>query len=72
VERLLTAEELASHLQCSKRTVWRMVKKGLPAHRISDRLVRFDVGVVDGWLKSQGRVRPTQASRSVQANGEIS
>ncbi|MBL7223191.1 MAG: helix-turn-helix domain-containing protein [Candidatus Brocadiae bacterium] len=55
---MLTASELANRLQCSERTIWRMVRKGLPAHRISDRLVRFDAIVVDDWLKNQRRVEP--------------
>lgn len=61
MEKLLTARELANRLQCSERTIWRMVRKGLPAHRISDRLVRFDATVVDDWLKSQRRVKADQS-----------
>jgi len=56
MEKLLTAGELADRLQCSERTVWRMVRKGLPAHRISDRLIRFDGIAVDDWLKRRRRV----------------
>ncbi len=60
MERLFTARELAGRLQCSERTIWRMVRKGLPAHRVSDRLVRFDPSVIDAWLKGQRRVEAQQ------------
>ena len=51
--RLLTADELASELQISPRTLARLVGKGLPRIRVHKRLYRYDIAAVLKWCQAQ-------------------
>ena len=56
-EKLLTIDELAKYLQLSRRTIFRMLKRGeLPAFKVGKH-VRFRWDEVDKWLH-QNRMSP--------------
>lgn len=48
----MSATQIATHLGCSIRTVWRMVARpGFPpAYRPSTRVVRWDLAAIEAWL----------------------
>jgi excisionase family DNA binding protein len=50
---LLRPEELAERWRVSARHIYRLVGRGLPAVRLSDRCLRFDPEAVQTWLASR-------------------
>ena len=53
MEQALTVEQLASLLQCSKKALYKMIKRGtLPCFRIGA-MLRFDPEVTAQWLRSR-------------------
>jgi len=52
-EKWMTVEELAEYLQVHPRTVYRLIRKGLPHTRVG-RPYRFKRSLIDEWLKRQG------------------
>lgn len=54
-EELLTYDELAPLLKCTRRTLERMVQDGCPHARIGKRGVRFFYSEVIDWMKQQAR-----------------
>jgi excisionase family DNA binding protein len=56
--RLLTAPELATRLNCSVKTVSRMVKQGCPRLYLHQRALRFNEDEVLRWLESQRGTDP--------------
>lgn len=56
-EELLTLDELALRLRLTRRTIYRLLKKGdIPAVRVG-RKWRFDADTINSWLR-QGMQRP--------------
>jgi excisionase family DNA binding protein len=49
-EPLLNTKGLASRLVVSRRQVYRLIDRGLPAIRLGSRSLRFDPEAVDRWL----------------------
>ena len=48
---LMTVEEIAVYLRLTKRTIYRLLKKGtVPAVKVGNKW-RFDKSVIDSWLK---------------------
>ncbi len=61
-EVLLTVRQVAERLNCSVRTVQRLIACGrLPVIRLGPRLVRVDPARLDRWIDNSGR-RPLRAS----------
>lgn len=53
-ERWQSVEQVASHLQVARETVYRWIdRKGLPAHRIG-KFWRFKLSEVDEWVRAGG------------------
>lgn len=51
-ESWVAAEEVATHLQVTKDSIYRWIEsKGFPAHRVG-RLLRFKLSEVDDWVRS--------------------
>lgn len=49
----LTVEQLAELLQCSKKALYKMVRRGtLPSFRVGT-MVRFDPEITAQWLRSR-------------------
>lgn len=60
IKRFLSADDLATYLHISKRTVYGWVHKGiLHPIRIGPRLVRFDREQIDLWIAAQQK-EPTK------------
>ena len=50
---LMTIEELGEHLRVTKRTIYRMLKRGaIPALKVGSKW-RFDRETIDKWLRQQ-------------------
>ncbi len=57
-ERWVGVEDVATHLDVNKDSVYRWIDKmGLPAHRVG-RLFRFKLSEIDEWVKSGGAAEP--------------
>lgn len=55
---LLTAEDVAALLACSRKQVYRMANEGrIPALVLGDRMVRFDPAEIEAWIEASKRVR---------------
>jgi len=55
VTPLMTIEELGEHLRVTKRTIYRMLKRGtIPALKVGHKW-RFDRETIDKWLRQQAR-----------------
>lgn len=49
--RLIDVNELAKHLNVSRKTIFNYMKNGMPCIRLSVRTLRFDYDDVVDWLK---------------------
>lgn len=65
---LLTAKQLRAHLQVSKPTFQKMIRQGLPRIPLANRVFRYDVAEVEGWLKRRGAAEPAPAVEGVNAD----
>lgn len=55
-EKWVSMEDICSHLNCSRDTVKKMIKKqNMPAYKI-DRKWKFKISEVDAWMRSYNRV----------------
>jgi excisionase family DNA binding protein len=69
--QLLTTREVASRLGVSSETVLQWVEtRGLPAHRLTSRAIRFDADELDAWIAEHAtgaanrEVLPTRSNRA--------
>jgi excisionase family DNA binding protein len=53
MRQALTVEQLAALLQCSKKTLYRMVQRGTLPHFRVGTMVRLDPEVTAQWLRSR-------------------
>lgn len=55
-EKWVSMEDICSHLDCSRDTVKKMIKKqNMPAYKI-DRKWKFKISEVDAWMRCNNRV----------------
>lgn len=55
-EKWVSMEEICKHLDCSRDTVKKMIRKqNLPAYKI-DRKWKFKISEVDSWMRNNNRV----------------
>ena len=55
-EKWVSMEEICKHLDCSRDTVKKMIKKqGLPAYKV-DRKWKFKISEVDSWVRNNNRI----------------
>jgi len=50
---MLRVEDVLALLQVSRRTLWSYMAAGLPVHRLSARVIRFDQEEVLEWARSR-------------------
>lgn len=50
---LVGVKEIATRLNVSRPTVFELIKEGMPAIRISERILRFDPDEVMLWIKNK-------------------
>jgi predicted DNA-binding transcriptional regulator AlpA len=50
---LIDVKQLQKELSVSRRTVFELIKQGLPTVRLSERILRFDPDEVHKWIKSK-------------------
>lgn len=50
---LVGVKEIAIKLNVSRVTVFELIKEGMPAIRISERILRFDPDDVMSWIKNK-------------------
>lgn len=50
---LIGVKELQDRLNVSRKTVFDLMKEGMPNIRISERILRFDPDEVMNWLKNK-------------------
>mgnify|MGYP000856740021 CR=1 FL=1 len=61
-ERWVSVDEVCSHLDVNKDTIYRWVEtKNFPAHK-AGRLLRFRISEVDDWIKGDGEKEPVKKS----------
>lgn len=53
LDMIMGVRNLADELKISRNTVYGYIKRGLPAHRISEKKLVFDLDEVKAWLKSR-------------------
>src|SRR5208283_3172516 len=63
---LLTTNEVARLLRVHPKHVYRLLKRGLPAHRVGDEW-RFDEDEVRGHVRSRGRAASADAAAEASA-----
>jgi predicted DNA-binding transcriptional regulator AlpA len=51
--RLITPTQLQNVLGISRRTMFNYIDRGLPVHRLSARVMRFDLAEVEEWVRSR-------------------
>ena len=60
---LMTVEEIAVYLRLTKRTIYRLLKKGtVPAVKVGNKW-RFDKSVIDSWLKPEFQKKKVRKKR---------
>lgn len=52
-DRWLSVDEIGSYLGVKRDTVYKWIKKGMPAHKIG-RLWKFKKDEVDAWVRTGG------------------
>lgn len=52
-DRWLSVDEIGGYLGVKRDTVYKWIKKGMPAHKIG-RLWKFKKGDVDEWVRTGG------------------
>ncbi len=52
-DRFMNARELAEYMRCSKSTIWRMKREGMPFHNWGRRLVVFSPSEAVEWAMSR-------------------
>ena len=55
MERLVSRKEIEEFLGVSRVTVFRLMKEGMPRHKLGYRTIRFDIEEVREWLKTRGK-----------------
>ncbi len=59
-EHWVSVDEVCSHLDVNKDTIYRWVEtKNFPAHKIG-RLFRFKISEVDDWVRADGEAKPVK------------
>jgi predicted DNA-binding transcriptional regulator AlpA len=49
----LTSTELLKIVRFSRATLYRYIKKGLPSHKVSEKLYGFKLEEVNNWIKEK-------------------
>lgn len=61
-ERWVGVDEVCTHLDVNKDTIYRWVEtKNFPAHK-AGRLLRFKISEVDIWVRADGEIQNNQKS----------
>lgn len=51
---IMTTKEVTGYLKVARQTLYLLIKKGLPAHKITSQSYRFFKAEIDAWLTKMG------------------
>ncbi|WP_429746053.1 helix-turn-helix transcriptional regulator [Bacillus salipaludis] len=63
---MLTAKELEQQLNICRQTLWRFRKQGLPHHKVSYRVIRYDLVEVLEWLEENSSLVSMKVNTQIQ------
>ncbi|OIK13262.1 hypothetical protein BIV60_14320 [Bacillus sp. MUM 116] len=63
---MLTAKELEQQLNICRQTLWRLRKEGLPHHKVSYRVIRYDQVEVLEWLDENSSLLSMKVNTQIQ------